>query len=155
MKDAQAYRFLCQTFKVVVCFMAFYFGAAQAAITAYVTYQTHSAYLAVGNPAPGQVIFFRSNTARNDGQYDEVPNNNNARLNLNGNVTNSAVNLGTTAGYFTVVYNHNNAAQATGCTTSPINFFTQQYLTNGQTINITVTCVEPDSTAPTFVQCRD
>ncbi|WP_430456812.1 Ig-like domain-containing protein [Rheinheimera sp.] len=96
-------------------------------------------------------MFLRSNTARNDGNYDEVPNGGNARLNLSGNVTNSAVNLGSTAGYFTVVYNHANFAQATGCTTSPITFTTQQYIANGGTINVTVTCTVPDTTGPQFV----
>jgi hypothetical protein len=151
MLDAQVARLSRQFFKVFLWLMALHVGAAQAAITAYVTYQTHSEFLARGNPAPGQVIFFRSNTPRNDGVYDEVPNGNNARLNLSGNVTNSAVNLGSTAGYFTVAYNHNNAAQATGCTTSPITFTTQQYIADGGTINVTVTCTLPDTTGPEFV----
>lgn len=126
--------------------------SAKAAITAYVTYQTHSEYLTRGNPAPGQIMFLRSTTQSNaqTGNYAEVANNGNARLNLNGNVTSSAVNLGSTAGWFTTVYNNGNFSQATGCTTSPITFFTTQYLTDGQTINITITCTVPDSTPPTF-----
>ncbi|MBD9369256.1 fibronectin type III domain-containing protein, partial [Xanthomonas sp. XNM01] len=124
---------------------------AHAAITARVTYNTHADYLATGNPAPGQLVFFRSDTANAGGNYGGVANNNNARLDLSGNVTNAPVNLGSTAGHFTVLYNHANAGQAQYCTTSPINFFTSQYLSDGQTIDVTVTCQAPDTQPPTLV----
>ena len=125
-------------------------ATAQAAITARVTYQTHAAYLANGNPAPGEIMFMRSDIPNAGNDNGGVANGNTARLVLGGNVTNAVVNLGSTPGHFTA--NFNNAAwnAASGCAITPINFSTSQYLADGESIDITVTCTMPD-TPPTLV----
>ena len=69
-----------------------------------------------------------------------------AWLELNGNVSNLPVDLGTTPGWFTVTYMDSGAMQARGCTTSPLSFFNFQYLADGQSIDITVTCTMPPPT---------
>lgn len=101
MLDARFKMVFDHFFKFLIFLFIFHSGSAFAAITANVTYQTHPQYLSRGNPAPGQAVFLRSNIPRSDGYYDEVANGGNARLNLNGNFTNSAVNLCSTAGYLT------------------------------------------------------
>ena len=121
-------------------------ASAQAAITARVTYQSHAAYLANGNPAPGALVFRRS--PGNGDQNNAVGV---AWLELNGNVSNLPVDLGTTPGWFTVTYMDSGAMQARGCTTSPLSFFNFQYLADGQSIDITITCTMPDNTLPTLV----
>ena len=121
---------------------------AGAGITARVTMNTYAAFISQ-NTGPGELIFFRSNASHTNGTYDEVPNNNNARLTISGNVTNSTVNLGTTAGYFMAGFNDKaRSAQASYCTISPIDFFTPQYLGAGGSIDVTVTCTIPDTTPP-------
>ena len=127
----------------VMLIMALTTASATAAITARVTYQTHSAYLANNNPGVGHLMFFRSDVEHTDGHYDEVANDNNARLNLPANVSNATVDLGTTAGWFTVGFNHGEAAQAMGCSTAPITFSSARRLVDGQSIDVTVTCVAP------------
>ncbi len=121
-------------------------ASAQAAITARVTYQSHAAYLANGNPAPGALVFRRS--PGNGDQNNAVGV---AWLELNGNVSNLPVDLGTTPGWFTVTYMDSGAMQARGCTTSPLSFFNFQYLADGESIDITITCTMPDNTPPTLV----
>ncbi|WP_057636915.1 autotransporter domain-containing protein [Stenotrophomonas ginsengisoli] len=121
-------------------------ASAQAAITARVTYQSHAAYLANGNSAPGALVFRRS--PGNGDQNNAVGV---AWLELNGNVSNLPVDLGTTPGWFTVTYMDSGAMQARGCTTSPLSFFNFQYLADGQSIDITITCTMPDNTPPTLV----
>ena len=113
-------------------------ASAQAAITARVTYQSHAAYLANGNPAPGALVFRRS---PGNGDHNNAVGV--AWLELNGNVSNLPVDLGTTPGWFTVTYMDSGAMQARGCTTSPLTFFNFQYLVDGQTIDIAVTCTMP------------
>ena len=113
-------------------------ASAQAAITARVTYQSHAAYLANGNPPPGTLVFRRS--PGNGDQNNAVGV---AWLELNGNVSNLPVDLGTTPGWFTVTYMDSGAMQARGCTTSPLSFFNFQYLADGQSIDITITCTMP------------
>ena len=126
-------------------------ATAQAAITARVTYQTHAAYLANGNPAPGEIMFFRSDIPNAGNDYGGVANGNSARLVLGGNVTNAVVNLGSTPGHFTANFNHAGSSAASGCVITPINFSTSQYLADGQSIDITITCTMPDNTPPTLV----
>lgn len=65
-------------------------ASAQAAITARVTYQTHAAYLANGNPAPGTLVFLRSPADGDQNNAVGV-----AWQELNGNVSNLPVNLAT------------------------------------------------------------
>ena len=116
-------------------------ASAQAAITARVTYQSHAAYLANGNPAPGTLVFRRSPSNGDQDNAIGV-----AWPVLNSNVSNLPVDLGTTPGWFTVTYMDSGAMQARGCTTSPLSFFNFQYLTDGQSIDITVTCTMPPPT---------
>ncbi|WP_054658613.1 fibronectin type III domain-containing protein [Stenotrophomonas pictorum] len=113
-------------------------ASAQAAITARVTYQTHAAYLANGNPAPGTLVFLRSPADGDQNNAVGV-----AWQELNGNVSNLPVNLGNTPGWFRVVYNDSGAYQAIGCTTSPLSHSNFQYLADGQSIDITITCTMP------------
>ncbi len=126
-------------------------ASAQAAITARVTYQSHAAYLALGNPPPGEIMFMRSDIPNAGNDYGEVANGNSARLVLSGNVTNAVVNLGSTPGHFTANFNHAGSSAASGCDITPINFSTSQYLADGESIDITVTCTMPDTTPPTLV----
>ena len=117
------------------------------AVTAYVTFNTASGYLANGNQFPGEIIFFRSSVANAGNDYEAIP----GRLTISGNVTNAAVDLGSTGGYFTAGFNNNQASSAMGCTTSPINYFTSTpNLASNATFNVTITCTTPNS-APTDI----
>ena len=139
--------FLPRTVQLLMMLMLFS-SAAQASITARVTMTTYSAF-ASQNATPGQAMFFIANVPNAGNNYTGVANNNNARLNISGNVTNATVNLGSTAGYFTMAFNNGNFSQATGCATSPIDFNTStQHLSDGSTIDVTITCSIPDTTPP-------
>ncbi len=121
-------------------------ASAQAAITARVTYQSHAAYLANGNPPSGTLVFRRSPADGDQNNAVGV-----AWPQLNGNVSNLPVDLGNTPGWFTVTYMASGSMQAQGCTTSPLSFFNFQYLADGESIDITITCTMPDNTPPTLV----
>ena len=121
---------------------------AVAGITARVTLSTYPAFVAQ-NAAPGEVMFFWTNTANAGNNYGGVANNNTARLSISSNVTNATVNLGTTPGYFTVGFNNANYMGAVGCTTSPIDFNTSTpYTALGGVVDVTITCTVPDTTPP-------
>ena len=117
-------------------------------VTAKVTLNTYAAF-ASQNATPGQIMFLWTSTPNAGNNYAAVANNGNARLNISGNVTNASVNLGTTPGYFTTVFNNGNFSQAVSCTTSPIDFFTSTgYQAAGSTFDVTINCTVPDTTPP-------
>ncbi|MDU0460871.1 MAG: SwmB domain-containing protein, partial [Geobacteraceae bacterium] len=96
------------------------------------------------NPPPGHITFMRSNIPNAGNNYLESV----AWQDITGNVTNLAVNLGTTPGYFTLVFNNNDYGQASQCT-SNINFFTSSaYMADGGSFDVLITCTIPDTIPP-------
>lgn len=120
-------------------------NSAYGAITAYVTLSDFACYSSQNSGHAGELIILHS-TAPNSMEYDGVA----GRLTITGNVANAPVVLSYTSGYFTCVFNDQVLArQATGTSTSPINFFTSTgNLSNGATFNINISCSVPDLTPP-------
>ncbi len=119
----------------------------QAAITANVSLSGYTAFLADNPQASyGEVRFYYSASPHTNGTYDAPANGGNAILGISSDVSNVPVALGSTPGYFTVVFSAVNGSgtvysQARNCVTSPIDFLTQQYLSNPSTLDVTITCV--------------
>lgn len=118
---------------------------AQATITAKVTISTYSAFASQNAGAtPGMLIFMRS--ATNDYNYAAGI----QWLTINGNGTYTTT-LGT-AGYYWTGFNNSNSYQAMSCTVAGLPNISSPgtYLADGTTVNMTITCTEPDVTAPVF-----
>ena len=114
------------------------------AISARVTISTYANF-ASQNPPPGHLTFMRSSFPNAGNDYEEAV----AWADISGNVTNQVVNLGSTAGYFTVVFNNNNYSQASQCTTSPVDYYTSSsYLSGSGSFDFTINCTVPDSSGP-------
>ncbi|RII25279.1 MAG: hypothetical protein CXR30_19060, partial [Geobacter sp.] len=119
-------------------------GTAHATITARVTMNTYAEF-ASQNPAPGHISFMRASIPNAGNNYDATV----AWQDITGNVTNLAVDLGTTPGYFTMAFNNNNYSGATSCS-SNIDFNTSSaYMADGGSFDVTITCTIPDTTPPT------
>lgn len=118
---------------------------AQAVITAKVTISTYSAFASQNAGAtPGMLIFPRA--SKND--YNEAAGSQWLTINGNGTYTTT---LGA-AGYYWTGFNNNNAYQASNCTVTglPAIYLSGTYLADGTTVNMTITCTEPDVTGPVF-----
>ncbi|BET59095.1 fibronectin type III domain-containing protein [Geobacter sp. 60473] len=131
---------------VILSLMVILGGAAQAAITARITMTTYPEF-ASQNPTPGHITFMRASIPNAGNNYDASV----AWQDITGNVTNLAVNLGTTPGYFTMGFNNNSYMSAASCT-SNVDFSTSSaYMTDGGSFDVLITCTVPANTVPTFV----
>lgn len=112
---------------IVAGFVLFGSTQSHANTTVNVTMNGYAAFTAQ-NPGPGMLCIMGSDSPNAGNEYDSGL----AWITVSGNMTNSptvfnesAYNCaGKNCRYYTAVFNNNNASQATGCTTSPINFFT-------------------------------
>ena len=131
----------------MLCALPLLSGPAQAApspITAHVTLNSYAAF-ASQNAAPGMLVFLRSTIPNAGNNYGAGV----AWQNISGDVNNLSVNLGTTGGYFTVVFNNANSGQASYCTTTPVDFFTSTAnLSSGGSFDVTINCTVPDTIPP-------
>lgn len=114
-----------------------------AAVTANITLNDFAAFQARN---PGKNSHLRVQLMRSD-----TADHQNTRINaytphFTANGTQSSTTL--TAGYYTVLAYHDDYASAIGCDTSPLKSYAHQYYADGDTIDITVTCTMPDTTAP-------
>lgn len=129
---------------VILSLMVILGGTAQAAITARITMTTYPEF-ASQNAPPGHITFMRASIPNAGNNYDASV----AWQDITGNVTNLAVNLGTTPGYFTMGFNDNSYMSAASCT-SNVNFSTSSaYMTDGGSFDVLITCTVPDTTPPT------
>ena len=116
------------------------------AVTAYFTFNDYACF-ASRNPGktPGHVTIIRST----NGVWSNPTNIGCGWADISGNVTNLAIACGSTAGYFFIVFNNNDYMQATGVTTSPIDFYTSTGLiSSGGSFSVTASCTMPDVTPP-------
>ncbi|WP_318556644.1 fibronectin type III domain-containing protein [Geobacter anodireducens] len=129
---------------VILSLMVILGGTAQAAITARITMTTYPEF-ASQNAPPGHITFMRASIPNAGNNYDASV----VWQDITGNVTNLAVNLGTTPGYFTMGFNDNSYMSAASCT-SNVNFSTSSaYMTDGGSFDVLITCTVPDTTPPT------
>ncbi|AAR34084.1 fibronectin type III domain-containing protein [Geobacter sulfurreducens] len=129
---------------VILALMVILGGVAQAAITARITMTTYPEFASQNTP-PGHITFMRASIPNAGNNYDAAV----AWQDITGNVTNLAVNLGTTPGYFTMGFNDNSYMSASSCT-SNVNFSTSSaYMTDGGSFDVLITCTVPDTTPPT------
>ncbi len=130
---------------IILLFLALFSNYSYAVIRLKINFSSFACYKEQNNNASnGELIIFKSNIPNAGNNYGTVA----ARLTISGNLTDYYFNIGSTPGYYTCVFNKPSSSQASYVTTSPMNFYTSVYLTDGQTQDFSLSCTPPDLTPP-------
>jgi hypothetical protein len=130
---------------IILLFLALFSNYSYAVIRLKINFSSFPCYSEQNNNASnGELIIFRSNFPDAGNNYETVA----ARLTISGNLTDYYFNIGSTPGYYTCVFNKPSSSQASYVTTSPMNFYTSVYLSDGQTQDFSLSCTPPDLTPP-------